>query len=54
MLVELRLMSQAQTKAVDVAMKKLRISQDGRLGKLIIRFVTPKETASQDCEEMVQ
>jgi len=54
MLVELRLMNQAQSKAVDVAMKKLRISPDGRIGKLIIRFVTPKETASQDCEEMVQ
>jgi len=48
MLVEMRRMNYAQSKAIDVAMRKLRISPDRPIGKFITRFFVPKEVPSHD------
>jgi len=44
MLSELNRLNTAQSKAIDVIMKKLRISPDKFIGKMIIRFFVPKNT----------
>jgi len=45
MLVELNRLNRAQSRAVDAAMKALKVSRDGRIGKLFMRFGAPRESA---------
>jgi len=50
MLSELRRLNHAQTKAVEATMRKLRISPEGFIGKMIVRFFVPKVNIPEDTE----
>ena len=51
MLSELRRLNQAQGKAVEIAIKTLKTSPEGFLGKTLIRFFAPKNNAGNEKEK---